>query len=298
MLGLFKKEDILQKIKNKDAVFRFCVYLFAVFCLSLLYNLFFVPYSLVIGGVGGLAIVVKDLTGFSTSLFNNIVTIILLLISSILIGKKKTMNSIVGAVIYPLMVTLTEPISKFISIEIESYLFLVLIVSVIYGILYGIIYRIGYTTGGTDIVLNIVSEYKKMPMGTACTYINIGIVLLGVICFGVPHVIYGVICLYLGNYITDFVLLGNRDSKMCLIKTVKYRDLEKLLENQYKVGYTILKSAGGVDKRKRTTLFCIIPTEHYYDFCHNLKLVDANAFMSSFNCYEVSGGYRSSIMPF
>lgn len=298
MLDFLKKEDILKKINNKDYIFRFCVYLAAVFCLSLLYNLFFVPYNLVIGGVGGLAIVVKSLTGFSTSVFNNIVTFILLVISFILIGRKKTMKSIVGAVVYPLMVTLTEPISKIFSINIESYLFMVLLVSIIYGILYGIIYKIGYTTGGTDIILNIISEYKKMPMGTACTYINIGIVLLGAITFGIPHVIYGVLCLYLGNYITDFVLLGNRDSKMCLIKTSEYKEVEKLFKKNYRVGYTLLKSAGGIDKRKKTTLFCIIPTEYYFDFCQQLKLLDSSAFMSSYNCYEVSGGYRNSIMPF
>lgn len=295
MFHIFKKENILDKITNKNHVRRLIIYFVCVFFLAILYNCFFVPYNLVIGGVGGLAIVVKDLTGFSTTLFNNIATVILLIISFITIGKK-TKNSILGAIAYPLMVAITEPIARYINIEINSYLFMIIIVSLLYGLLYGIIYKIGYNTGGSDIALQIVNHYKPMPMGTASIYINIGIVILSIVSFGITSVIYGIVCLYLCNVITDFFLLGNRDSKLCLIKTKYYKDLENLLKSEYNVGYTVLKSSSGTDKYKRTTLFCIIPSEVYYDFRHNLKLIDDTAFMLSSNCYEVSGGYRKRLV--
>ena len=297
MFSFFKKENILGKIKYKNHGKRLLIYFVCVFFLALLYNCFFVPYNLVMGGVGGLAIVVKDLTGFSTTLFNNIATVILLIISFITIGKD-TKSSILGAVTYPIMVAITEPLSKFIIIEINSYLFMVIIVCCIYGLLYGIIYKIGYNTGGTDIVLEIVNKYKPMPKGTGCIYINIGIVILSGISFGWTRVIYGIVALYLGNILTNFFLLGNNDSKLCLIKTKKYKELESLLEKEYKVGYTVLKSFSVTDKYKRTTLFCIIPSEVYYDFCHNLKLIDNTAFMLSSNCYEVSGGYRKRLVKY
>lgn len=295
MFSFFKKENILEKIKYKNHGKRLLIYFVCVFFLALLYNCFFVPYNLVMGGIGGLAIVVKDLTGFSTTLFNNIATVILLIISFITIGKD-TKSSILGAVTYPIMVAITEPLSKFIIIEINSYLFMMIIVCCIYGLLYGIIYKIGYNTGGTDIVLEIVNNYKPMPKGTGCIYINIGIVILSGISFGVTRVIYGIFCLYLGNIITNFFLLGNNDSKLCIIKTKQYKELENLLDKKYNVGYTVLKSSGGTDSYKRTTLFCIVPSELYYDFRHNLKLVDDAAFMLSSNCYEVSGGYRKKLV--
>ena len=77
----WKRDSILNKIKNKDKIIRFVIFLFCAFGLGMLYNVFFVPYNLVIGGIGGLAIIVKDLTGFDTSLFNNIATVILLTLS-------------------------------------------------------------------------------------------------------------------------------------------------------------------------------------------------------------------------
>lgn len=291
MFNFFKKENILDKVKNKNHVKRLLLYFVCVFFLAMLYNCFFVPYNLVMGGVGGLAIVVKDLTGFSTTLFTNIATIVLLTISYITIGRE-TKNSILGALTYPIMVAITEPLAKLINIEINSYLFMVIVVCVIYGLLYGIIYKIGYNTGGTDIVLEIVNKYKPMPKGTGCIYINIGIVILSAISFGITRVIYGVLCLYLANVITDFFLLGNNDSKLCLIKTKEYKKLEDLLENEYNLGYTVVKSTGGIDKYKRITLFCIIPSDVYYDFRHKLTAIDKNAFLVSSNCYEVSGGYR------
>jgi len=294
MFSIFNKEDILKKITNKNHVRRLMIYFACVFFLAMLYNSFFVPYGLVMGGVGGLAIVVKHLTGFSTTLFNNMATIILLTISFLTIGKD-TKKSILGAVTYPIMVTLTEPLAKFINIEISSYLFMVIVVCFIYGLLYGIVYKIGYNTGGTDIVLEIVNKYKPMPKGTGCIYINIGIVILSAVSFGWTRVIYGVLALYLGNVLTNFFLLGNNDSKMCIIKTKKYKELEELLGNEYEIGYTVLKSSSGTDRFKRTTLFCIIPSEIYYDFRHKLLNVDNAAFMISSNCYEVSGGKRKRL---
>lgn len=294
----WRKQTTLNKIKNKDKFLRFVIYLFCAFGLGLLYNLFFVPYNLVIGGIGGLAIIVKDFTGIDTSLFNNVATVVLLIISFIIIGKKKTLDSLVGAIIYTSMITITAPISKFITIQIDSYLFMTLIVGILYGILYGITYRVGYSTGGVDIIMNIILHFKKIPMGSLCNYVNVGIVILGVLNLGIAKVIYGLLCMFLGNFVTDFVLLGNRDSKMCLIKTNEYKNVEKLLEKNYKVGYTVLKSSGGVDKHKKTTLFCIIPSEYYYDFCHRLLKIDKSAFLSSTNCHEVSGGYRKTWFSF
>ena len=57
-------------------------------------------------------------------------------------------------------------------------------------------------------------------------------------------------------------------------------------------------NSGGIDKYKRVTLFCIIPTEHYYDFRQKLMNIDNKVFLSSTNCHEVSGGYRKSLVPF
>ncbi len=298
MLSLIKKKDVLDVIKNKDKVMRFVVFLVCTFCLALLYNVFFVRYNLVIGGISGIAILVKNIFGISTTVFNNVCTFILLTISFLVIGKKETMNNILGAVVYPIMITITAPISKYIVINIESYLFMVLVVSVIYGVLYGILYKVGYNTGGTDIIARIIMHFKKLPMGSMSIYINIGIVLLGIFNLGVTKVIYGLLCMFLGNYITDFILLGNKDSKMCFIKTEEYKQLEKVLEDRYEVGYTVLKSRGGVDNQKKTTLFCIMPSEYYYDFCQYLKWIDKTSFLFSVNCYEVSGGYRKTILPF
>ena len=299
MFEIFKKENILEKITNKNHLKRFIIYLVCVFFLAMLYNCFFVPYKLVMGGVGGLAIIVNDFTGFSTTVFNNLATIVLLLISFLTIGKD-TKKSIVGAITYPIMVALTEPLCKLINIEITSYLFMVIVVCFIYGLLYGMVYKIGYNTGGSDIILEILNKYKPMPKGTGCIIINIGIVILSAFSFGLTRVLYGVLALYLGNVLTNFFLLGNNDSKLCIIKTNEYKEVEKLLEEKYEIGYTVLKSSGGLDKYKRTTLFCIVPSEIYYDLRHKLLNIDNKVFLISSNCYEVSGGRRKRkmIIPF
>lgn len=298
MLNFIKRDNILKKVNSNHFVLRLLIYFFCITGLALLYNLIFVPYNLVIGGVGGMAIVINKFTGLSTSLMTVLITLLFLFISFFTIGKQKTLNSLVGALVYPFLVTVTAPIANYVSIKIDSYLFLVIVASVIYGTFYGIIYKIGYSTGGTDILLKVINHYKKMSMALMSIYLNVGIVLLSGFLFGITSVIYGVICLILCNLITDFVLLGNRDSKLCFIKTSEHGMFEKILKNYYGIGYTILKSSGGIDKRKRVTIFCIVPSEYYYDFRMKLQNLDQNAFLISYNSYEVMGGYRNKIIPF
>ena len=297
MLCLLKNR-YLDKIYNKNFLKRFLIYFVCTFLLAMVYNIFYVPNKLVVGGISGLAIVMNNMFGISVVLFNNFVTFLLLLFSFLLIGKEKTKHSVLGAIFFPIMITITEPMAKLVSINISSYLFLVLFVSIIHGALCGIIYRLGFNTGGTDIVVNILNHYKKISVGKAGNYINIGIVIVSVLSFKITRVIYFVIALFLTNYVVDFVLLGNRDSKVCFIKTKRYKSVEKILRKEKLAGYTILKSSGGLNNRKRNTLFCIIPSEFYYDFCQKLKDIDQGVFLYSCNSYEVSGGYFKRIIDF
>ena len=84
----------LQKIKEavlkKDFYKRVVIILIGVFLLALTYNLFLRPYNLVIGGTTGLSIVFESLFGWNPTIFLYVCACLLLVLSFIFLGIKRT----------------------------------------------------------------------------------------------------------------------------------------------------------------------------------------------------------------
>ena len=296
IFNLFKKRNILEKINNKDRILRVIIYIICVFTSAIAYNILFVPNDLVIGGMGGLAIVIKKVTGLPTSIFLLASTIVLLILSYIFMGKEETGKNVICAIIYPIAVTLTEPLGSLLSIEFNSYIFTCLIAIIAYGIPLGIIYKIGFSTGGTDMINQIICKYAHTSVGQAGKYINIIIIGVSTFVTGLPKAVYAVFTLFVETTIVDFIILGNSDSKLCIIKTHSVNKLERVIEKEYNIGYSVLSSSGGVDKKKRDTIMCVVTSREYYNFKNLILSTDSEAFFVTHDCYEVLGGTKKRII--
>ena len=295
LLDLFKKEKISKKIAKKNKVIRILIYIICVIITALIYNVFFVPNNIITGGMGGIAIVLNKTIGLSTGIFLILSNIVLLIINYFLLGIESTKKNAACAIFYPIVVSILEPITKNIQISFDSYLFTVLVSIIIYSIPLGIIYKIGYNTGGSDIINEIICTLKKTSVGQASNYINISIILASAFILGIPICIYGIFALLLCNVIVDFIILGNSDSKLCIIKTKNIKYLEDFLLNDFNIGYSLLETKGGIDRKKRKTIMCIVSSREYYRFKNLIMDIDPNAFFITHDCYEVLGGTNKRI---
>lgn len=295
IIDIFMQKDILKKVEKKNKTLRLIIYIVCVILAALSYNIFYVPNNIVTGGMGGLAIVIKEAFGLSTSIFLIFSTIVLLILSYIFLGKEAAKKNIACAIFYPIMVTILEPLTKNIHIEFNSYLFTILIAVLANSIPMGIIYKIGYNTGGSDMINQIICKFKKTSVGQASNYMNLLIIFTSSFVFGISKSLYAVCALLLGNAIVDFIILGNSDSKLCIIKTKHVDYLEDFLKNDFNIGYSLLEAKGGIDTKKRKTIMCIVTSREYYRFKHLIMDIDPNAFFVTHDCYEVLGGVSKRI---
>ena len=142
----------------------------------------------------------------------------------------------------------------------------------------------------------IIVKKSKVSIGTAGIYINIIIIFLAMIVFGLPKSIYAIFTLLFVNKIVDFVILGNNDSKLCIIKTKNTTYIEEFLKNDFNIGYSVFESSGGIDKKYRKTIMCVVTSREYYSFKNLILDIDNNAFFVTHNCYEVLGGKRRKLI--
>ncbi len=294
----FRKSRILSKVNHNHYLIRLLFLIISCFIYAYSYNAFLVPNNIVTGGVSGLAIIVQKLTGLSTSYFIYGATAILIVLFYINFGKEKTINTIVGAIIFTIMISVTEPLAKIISFKFESTVMLIIVTGIMQGVSNGMIYRGGFNTGGTDIIACIFVKFANVPVGVALRIINAIIIGAGALMFGFDKAVYAVLILLISSKLVDIVMLGINDSKIIFIKSKKYALIENSLNFKYKLGVTEIGNTGGIFKKKDPIIFVIVPYHLYHDIKDDILEIDDKTFISSLDCYMVLGGYNNKIIPF
>lgn len=283
-----------------DNIKRFLMFFLGTLVLALNYNVFVIPNNFVIGGMSGLSIILNAIFKIEPVLFIYIVDIILLIVSYIFIGSEKTYRSLVGSFLYPLLITFTTPIAKFIIpyVYIDNILITVIITGCLLGIGYGMIYKVGFTTGGGDILMQLMNKYLKISEGKASFYMNIFIVLLGGAILGLANVIYSSIIIIISTNIIDKMLIGISDSKMFFINSVKDTEIKDYVIKNMNTGVTILNTKGGYNNDRGTMLMVVVPTSDYYIFKETILDIDKNVFFVVSDCYDATGGVKRKNLPF
>jgi len=285
-------KKILGIINHKNRVAKLCFMIVGVFLLALNYNLFFVKNELVTGGVSGLAIIFNNLWGWNNQIFIYVVSFILLIISFILFGFKKSRPAIIGTILYPLMITFTEPLAEMLSkyFIFEDFITTIAFTSFLYGFASGLIYKMGYNTGGSDIVMQIMCKYLHMPEGRATFISNLVVVMFAGVILGVNKVIYAIIILYISSLIVDKMLIGISKSKLFIVQSTKLEKIEDVIMNELKMGVTILQAKGGYSNKRQDMLMCVVRTNDYSLFKEIVLTIDKDAFLIVNDCYDIEGG--------
>ena len=290
----FKKKELLDQniiklIYKKKLLTRYAGFLAGLFLVSLAFNVFLLP-SEVVYGVSGVAVMLKKIYGLDPSLVIMIGSILLLILSFILLGKEKTANTVIGSLLYPVFVKLTEPLAGMIDLGSTEPVVIALFGAAISGFGLGMIFKAGFTTGGTDILNQIVSKYFKMSIGNAMFFTDGVIVATSMFVFGFQKFMYSELSIYLISVMTDKVILGISQSKAFYIITEHETDVKKFIMTYLSHGVTVLEGRGGYTGDRKKVIMCIIPTKEYFVAKEGIKKIDKDAFFLVTDAYEVAGG--------
>lgn len=282
-------KDLLKSIYEKNKLSRYIWFVLGVFILALAFNIFILPND-VVYGVSGLSVIFYRTIGLDPSFVILIGSLLLLILSYFTLGWEKTKNSVIGSVIYPIFVKLTEPLITMIDLGNLETIVTILFGAVLSGFGLGLIFKSGFTTGGTDILNQMVSKYFKMSIGNSMLFTDGLIILSSLFVFGWPKFIYSVISMYIISVMTDKVILGISDSKAFYIITEHETAMKKFILNNLSHGVTVLDGRGGYTGNNQKVIMCIIPTKEYFVAKEGIHKIDPNAFFLVTDSYEVYGG--------
>lgn len=288
-----KRSSVLDEVMEmdffkKDRFGRYFELVIGVILNALAFNLFMFPHK-IISGFSGIAIILNEMFNIDAFLIILILTVLLLIIGLFTLGEDKIKLTIVGALLYPLFVKITEPLVGYIIIDNPDSLLSVLFGGFLYGIGSGLIFRAGFSTGGSDTVVQIISKYLKVSLGKANLYVNVVIIIAGVFTFGLTMLMYSLLFLYIVSIVMDRIILGISSAKAFYIITDREEEIKTYIMKKLGRGVTMIEARGGFSNNKEKILMCIIPTSEYFILQEAVSELDKQAVLLVTDVYQAKG---------
>ena len=278
--------------KQDLGIWRDIAYIFAgTFLMALGINLAFDPMGLVCGGVTGLAIVVKYLTGFildggipvwlSNLLFNGPLFVVALIKK----GKKYIAKTMFATVMLSVWIYLVPIYQLF-----DDYVLATLFGGVMTGAGIGMVLDRMATTGGTDLLSALIHDKLKhitIPQLLAIT--DGAIVLLGAVVFGVENAMYAICVVYICAKISDGMLEGLKFAKMAHIISDKAEEIAEIILTDVDRGATGVKVQGMYSKEEKKMLICVVTKKEIVELIDIVHKIDPSAFVIVNDVHELRG---------
>lgn len=261
------------------------------FLMALGINLAFDPMGLVCGGVTGLAIVVKYLTGFIWEggipvwLSNLLLNGPLFIIALIKKGKHYIVKTMFATVALSVWIYLIPVYQLF-----GDYVLATLFGGVMSGAGIGMVFARMATTGGTDLLSALMHEKMKyLSIPQLLSVIDGSIVILGAVVFGVENAMYAICVVYLCAKISDGLLQGLKFAKMAHIISDKAEEIAKVILTDVDRGATGVKVEGMYSKEEKKMLICVVSKKEIVELIDIVHKIDPSAFVIINDVHEVRG---------
>lgn len=280
---------------NKKTLINGMLLILGCLLIALTFNIFCVPNKIVPGGLSGVGIIFDHLFEIKTSYVLLVGNLLLVTTGIICLGLKDTIPSIIGAVVYTLIMYLTECMN--ITINLSSVFLNVITVGVLFGVGCTMVYLSGCSLGGLDIIGVIFNKKFGLTLGTSLFIVNGTVLVIGTFIFGIEALLISLIIRYIESKIIDTFLTGISDSKILFINTDKIEEITKYIIEEVESGVSEIKVTSGFKKQKNTVLMCVVPTEKYLLLKSQIIQIDNDAFITVMDSYEVHGGTNRYKLP-
>ena len=249
------------------------------------FNIFFLENNIVSGGLGGLAISLKQLFGWDPSDFVLYSNIPLLVICWFFLGKSVFVKTIYGSILYPFCIKLTAGLPNLTNNPLLASIF----GSIILGFGLGLVFLGNSSTGGTGILIQFIHKYTPLSIGMTMVVIDGLIVGLGFIVFDSDTVMYSIIALITITYIVNRMMSGTDSLRNVLIISQKYTEIKEYITNIADRGVTELPVVGGFTGADKRMLMTIISIPEMQKLETAILEIDKTAFMVVMPASQVRG---------
>lgn len=279
---------------KKDVFIDILIIILGAFIASLGVNLFLSHAKLLSGGATGVALIFQYISGFQAGFTVFLINLPLFVVSYLKLDKKFTLYSAIGMISLSLSLLITAPFSHIIKINNDMLLYCIY-GGVSCGIGYGLVFSRNGSTGGTDIITMLIRKhYSNFNIGKVGFTLNLIIVTVGAILFGLPKALYTLISMFIQGAVVDRVIKGLSNKNLLFIITEKECEVIDYVINHLHRGITSLVAEGEYTHNQKKMLYCILTPRQMIELKRTIYLIDPRAFVTVVDVSEVRGkGFKN-----
>lgn len=277
-----KRETLWRELKFVGMIAVGC----AAFALG--FDLFLEPHQINIGGISGIAMVLREILGFGTiGIFTAMINIPLFLIGYKELGRRFFLGSLLGMGLTSLFIDLFV----LIPVPQADMILGALYGGVLTGIGLGLVFLAGASTGGSDIVAKLLrKKFRRLKLSRLMLIIDIAVVTLtGIVFHDISKTLYSAVPLYVYSVVMDGVIYGLDYSSMALIVSDKYSEIVSEIAAKLDRGATLLEAHGGYHGDSRQVIMCAIRRRQVTELKDLVSRIDPTAFMILQDAHQVLG---------
>jgi len=278
-----------QKIEMPREIKTWIYITFGSVISALGYVLFILPMNMVEGGVTGLGIIMKNITGLPiVGVTSLAITAVIFVIAFKILGRSFGTKSVYAAIVSNVLIDVFM-LMKFPPIT-DDILLAAFYGGAIVGFGLGIIYYSGASTGGADATAQILWKLHNTPLGRTLITIDIFVLGLATIVFiPLEQIMYSLIFIFIEIKVIDMVLNGVRANQRILIITDKPKKISDFILTKMNRGLTLFQGVGGFTGEKKMMLTSVVPKKEIPEIRRIISSIDKKAFVIIQDIHQVYG---------
>lgn len=255
------------------------------------------PNGLATGGPPGIAIVLERVTGIDYTITNYIISLVVLIIAGLTIGRREVVKIILVSILLPLMIIVFEKID-FVFIHDDMFL-----ASIFYGIITGfgcgIILKNGFTLGGTDTLAKIlhIKLFPFISISQILLFIDVIVISSSAIVIDYHVALYAIIAQFIIVKTIDAVMFGFGSKSVKLeIISEKYLEISEFIIRDLNRGVNSITIRGEYSKQEKKKIVCICSPRDVVIIKDYTAKIDRDAFVYILPINSVWGGEFNNLI--
>ncbi len=299
--------DALKKSLVKDIAKKYCLITLGCIMYAVGVVVFLQAGGLAGGGVTGIALIVNEVSGFSTGITAFILNVPLLLWGWKVFGRDFFLSTLYVIALSSVLIWLAESAfftwipdatgSDVLPLT-QNYLINAVTGGAIYGCGMGLIFRCGSSSGGTDIPIKVLrKKFRHISTGVITMITDLVIVACSAFAYRentLEVLFYTVISVVVFTVVFDWVLYGGNSAKMVFIisEEATSRSICSRVLKELDAGATFVDGEGGYTGEAKKVLLCVVKPVVYPRLRDIVREEDSKAFMIVCSAKEIYGeGY-------
>lgn len=248
------------------------------------------PNGLVTSGITGLSIILEKYTNINYYYIYYFITLFILIVTYLLMGKKEIMKIIFLSILYPTVLMMMQNVEfKFVE---NDLLLASIYFSLFYGAGIGMILRKGFSFGGTDTIARILN--KKFFPSVNISYIMLVldgvVILISAVAFGRNIALYAVISQLIITKVCDYAMFGF-GTKLYKLEIISSRneEISRYIMNELGRGVTLYQTKGAYTNEDKIQIESVCSPEQSVRIQKFIKEIDTSAFVKVLPIVSVWG---------